>query len=308
MFTTSFVWSDVATLVAVICALIIVGALVVLFVFGKKQKVAHDGLELVEYLQAYPHAVVGAYVRGQRQEVKAQEFISTLMALAHEGVLSIVNKDDEEKLGLSLKEASSRDITCPIDTGALALLRSFYAEDGVVYLASAQERGKSNKEGIDTAYRSWKKTVQEEAQKSLSASKTVQNASSSLLVCGYVLILVGIAAGLLVDMTIMTLLLVTGIVALVIREVLKQNTNVERGSARRLYLWLNNIESHLSEVKENERLIPALLEYACLFAQADKLFKTLQDHLDVPLLAQKSEELDFWKKLKAALYTEDWHF
>jgi hypothetical protein len=302
---TGFIWNELATITLVLCAVIAAVALGLFLVFGKQREQLSDGLELFKAFQRYPLAVVGSFFKGTQKEVGAQEYLATLMALSHAGVLTLEYDDEGEPVALRKEGGNGKAICNPVDEGALALLNFFVEDDGKVHLNSAKERGVANKKLIDPAYRAWRQLVKSEALASQGVSKTALAVRQGLLYAGYVAILLAAVLGYLVSLMASTLLLATGIYLIILSFVMLRRIDAERQNARRFYLWLDGIEAYASELPTDQHFIRVLLEYACLFALADKLSVALSGAVDSMVIEEETASFVFWKNLRAALYTTD---
>ncbi|MDR1088726.1 MAG: DUF2207 domain-containing protein [Coriobacteriales bacterium] len=336
---TGFVFDTAAVLALVLSVLVVLAAVVLFFVFGKKREQISSGPLLFQEFQRYPRAVVGAFFKGNQKEVGAQEYLATLMALTHRGTL-VLDYDEEgqavalrrgrgpeglagreedallpgktgeesgngaEREGGGSGESSEREGGDALDASALAILWLFAEDDGRVHLSSAKARGAARTATIDPAYRAWRQQVKSEAEaEGPGAFKTAFIVRQALLYAGYVLILLAAVCAYLISLMASVILLVAGAILIVLSFVMQNRIDAERQNARRFYLWLDSLAEHIDELPTDRHSIQVLLEFACLFALADKLAPVLRDTLDSPELAEETAPLAFWKDLRSALYT-----
>jgi hypothetical protein len=321
--------SDVVIVVLIACFVVVLVAAVLFAVFGRRPHSDDGELSPFESLKHFHLAVAGALLRGSRKDVGANEFIATLMVLAQRDTLCV--EYDQEGKGLALricdKQTGERRATSealprlpsealpclpseappclPIDDKALELLRDAFAdEDGAVYLSSAKQRGERNSAQRDRAYREWKQLVRAVADKSVGAGRTPALIQRSLLYAGYALILCCALVSYLFTLEASAILLVTGGIVIALSLVMQHNIFVEKQRIRRLYQWLDTLETHREEIPTDRASVQGLLAYACLFGIGTKTGEALQDLVASPIVDEEVAHLEFWKDLKAQLYAD----
>jgi len=261
-------------------------------------------------LDALHLAEVGSLLRGN-QDVGANEFIATLMNLVANGNLAIERDADDEGVGLrivagdvDLGKGGDNDNISPIDYKAIKLLQLGFAEpDGVVYLASAKQRGEERRLELDAAYKEWKQVVREQTQQHVEVDKQASLLHKVLKYAGYVCAAICLLLGYLRLLAPSVVALAIGAAALAASYVLQQRANVEKQQAREIYRWLNSLETHRDDVPGDVNSVQRMLQYACLFGIAEKTARSLQDCQLAANIDKAVADLPFWRTLRDALYT-----
>jgi hypothetical protein len=302
-FANGFVWTSTATIILLACIVIAIIALVLFLLFGRNAPSTESEDPVYSGLEGFHLAVLGSMLRGKK-DVAASEFIATLMALSHEGVVSIQYNGEGTGEALVIDDDKAKALENLIDSKALELLKDGFAEeDGSVYLSTAKRLGELNKDSIDSSYRAWKQIVKDEAAKNISVGETPVLVQKILLYAGYALIICAALASYFVSLMASLILLITGGMLLALSLVMQQNIFVEKKRIGKLYQWLDTLETHREEVPTDRASVQLLLEYACLLGIASKTGEALQNLKTSPAIEEEVVHLAFWKNLKTELYT-----
>ncbi|MDR0350828.1 MAG: DUF2207 domain-containing protein [Coriobacteriales bacterium] len=309
----AFIWTDAASVVAVVCLTLVAIALALFGRFGRRTAPPDARpFRPLEELQHLHPAVIGLLASG-RKEVGASEFIATLMMLARAGVLSVESEAQgaDEALHIEAGEAlrieadAAAALSNPVDCATVALLRDYLAEDAVIYLSTVRRKSEEDKDGLNHAYAAWKELVKVEAATSVSVPRIKVLVQQALLYGGYALVILALLAGYLLTLTVSAFLLAAAAVLIALGLIMQQNICTEKVQARELGRWLNTLEAHREDVPTDRDSIKLILAYACLFKIAEKAAEALVDTQTAPSVEEEAASLGFWKRLKQEIYADE---
>ncbi|MDR2196924.1 MAG: DUF2207 domain-containing protein [Coriobacteriales bacterium] len=253
-------------------------------------------------------AVLSATLLGKTL-VSANEYIATLMALYAQGILAPVEDEEGNPIGLRLTDSAVRQQSDPIDSAALDLLFSYFAEeDGVVYLSTAKELGNQSKAIVDTQYPAWKELVKAETAGRVTVDQRRSLFAKVALGLGYVLITLAVLSTFILSIPASVPFAVGGIVCIGGGVLLRYNIPSEKRGIRELRTWLEQLKTHVEELPDDSRSIRQILAFACAFSLATKVADVLdkaraEGALPEDILNRPLAELVFWKDLRRELYT-----
>ncbi|MDR2672739.1 MAG: DUF2207 domain-containing protein [Coriobacteriales bacterium] len=195
----------------------------------------------------------------------------------------------------------------PVEIEAVELLHRYFCEDdGSVHLNSVRALSEARHAEVQKAYNGWKELVKSQAADSVTVDKIATKMQKLLLYGGYVLIIVCALSGYLLSLMVSAIFLVAGGILIVLSLTMQNTILVERRTARALYTWLDSLETHSQDIPQDRTSIRLILEYAVTFGIGDKVSTALQNtQASNNIVDEEVAALDFWKRLKRALYPAD---